>query len=55
MNREATKYCEECKNCQLIEIKCHDYWIHCQHRPHIFDNEVIYCRYNKVKKEKKNA
>lgn len=51
MNKEATKYCEECKNCLLIEIKMDTYWIHCKYRAHIFDDEVIYCKYKKIKKK----
>ena len=55
MNREATKYCEECKNCQLIDIRRSDYKIQCKYRSRIFDDEVIYCKYKKIKKEKKNV
>lgn len=56
MNREATKYCEECKNCQLIDIKYSNYYVQCSHRPHVFDDEVVYCKYKKLKKEnKRNA
>ena len=56
MNREATKYCEECKNCKLIELKYNDYWVQCKYRPYSFSDEVTYCKYRKVKKEnKRNA
>ena len=54
MTKEETKFCEECKNCQLIEYSYASYWIHCSKRLHnIFDDAVIYCKYKKLKKEKK--
>lgn len=56
MKKEATKYCEECQNCRIIELKFNHYYIHCKHRDHPFDDEVIYCKYKKLKKEnKRNA
>ena len=56
MKKEATRYCEECKNCQLIEIIINSHWIHCKHRSRAFDDEVVYCKYKKLKKEsKRNA
>lgn len=52
MTREEAKYCEECKYCQHIE-KMTGYWVKCDQRYHIFNDPVIYCRYKKLKKEKK--
>ena len=56
MNREATKYCEECKNCLSIERQRSDFYcVYCEYRAHTFD-EVVYCKYKKLKKEnKRNA
>ena len=53
MKKEATRYCEECKNCALIELKYGDYWVQCKYRPYSFENEVTYCKYKKIKKENK--
>lgn len=53
MNREATKYCEECKNCKLIEVKVSNYWIKCKYRAYDFDDAVVYCKYKKLREEKK--
>lgn len=52
MTREESKYCEECKHCQLIERTCH-YYVYCSKRVHCFDDAVVYCRHKKLKKEKK--
>lgn len=52
MTREETKYCEECKNCKLIEGVV-SYYVHCSRRIHRFDDAVVYCKYKKLKKEKK--
>lgn len=52
MTREDTKYCEECKNCKLIEYVTSHY-VHCSKRTYRFDDAVIYCKYKKLKKEKK--
>ena len=54
MTIEETKFCEECRNCKLIEYSYVSYWVHCGKRLHdIFNDAVIYCKYKKLKKEKK--
>ena len=53
MTREETKFCEECKNCKLIEYAYCTYWVQCNKRLRHFDDAVIYCKYKKLKKEKK--
>jgi hypothetical protein len=54
MKREDTKFCEECKNCEQIVRRYTDsYYIQCSNRRHVFDEPVIYCKYKKIKKEKK--
>ena len=57
MNKEATKYCEECQNCKLIEQKRDNYYlVQCTKRSYAFYDEVVYCKYKKIKKEnKRNA
>lgn len=54
MNREAAKFCEECKNCeQIIKLSGDTYYVQCLHKPDVFCGLVIYCKYKKIKKEKK--
>ena len=54
MNREATKFCEECENCeQIAEMYKNSYYIRCSRRSKAFDDPVVYCKYKKIKKEKK--
>ena len=56
MNREETKFCEECKHCErIVKIFGNTHYIQCSQRPRVFDNPVIYCKYKKIKKEKNNV
>lgn len=56
MKKEETKYCEECHYCKVIEYVCGGggYNVSCSKRSYrYFDDAVIYCKYKKLKKEKK--
>ena len=54
MKREETKFCEECKNCEQIVRQFGDkHYVQCKYRLHTFDEPVVYCKYKKIKKEKK--
>lgn len=54
MNREETKFCEECKHCeQIVRWGGENHYIQCKHKTNIFYEPVVYCKYKKIKKEKK--
>ena len=53
MNKEATKYCEECKNCLLIHRVCNNFWVKCKCKSRFSNDEVVYCKYKRLRKENK--
>lgn len=54
MTRDASKYCEECKHCKKIrEMYISEFYVSCKKEYFRFKEPVIYCKYKKLKKEKK--